>query len=166
MKNKGFTLVELMIVVTILGILAAIVLPEFQGHASESRESGAKSTLHTVRCQIELYKMQHDVKLGYVNSIAMTGDYVITQLTGTTAANGTASSSQVASATYPYGPYISEMAINPFNNLSTIKVVGSAVTDFSTQVDGTTGWLFQKESGTFKLNYSGTDSEGTAYVDY
>ncbi|MHC5179741.1 MAG: type IV pilin protein, partial [Planctomycetota bacterium] len=31
MKKNGFTLVELMIVVTILGILAAIVIPEFQG---------------------------------------------------------------------------------------------------------------------------------------
>ncbi|MHC5089176.1 MAG: type IV pilin protein, partial [Planctomycetota bacterium] len=60
MKKNGFTLVELMIVVTILGILAAIVIPEFQGHASQSRESAVKSSLHTVRCQIELYKMQHD----------------------------------------------------------------------------------------------------------
>lgn len=166
MKNKGFTLVELMIVVTILGILAAIVLPEFQGHASESRESGAKSTLHTVRSQIELYKMQHDVKLGYISTIAASGAYIVTQLTGTTMANGTADASKTPSGLYLYGPYLVEMPPNPFNNKTTIKTVGSAVTDFSTEVDGTTGWLFQKETGIFKLNYSGTDTDGVDFVDY
>ena len=60
MKNKAFTLVELIIVVTILGILAAIVLPTFQGNVAQARESTAKSDLMTIRNQIEMYKLHHN----------------------------------------------------------------------------------------------------------
>lgn len=45
----GFTLVELMIIVAILGILAAIALPEFQGHTQKARESTAKENLRLLR---------------------------------------------------------------------------------------------------------------------
>lgn len=56
---KAFTLVELLIVVVILGILAAIVVPQFS-NASDSAIKGAlKSQLQTVTSQTELYKVQN-----------------------------------------------------------------------------------------------------------
>ena len=68
MKRTGFTLVELMLIVAILGILGALVLPIYQGHASEAKISSARSNLHAMRAQIELYKMQHSGSLpGYVS---------------------------------------------------------------------------------------------------
>ena len=54
--KKAFTLVELMIVVAILGILAAIVIPEFQSHSEQASESAAKETLRTIRQQIEYFQ--------------------------------------------------------------------------------------------------------------
>ena len=51
--NKGgFTLVEILIVVIILGILAAIVIPQFTNASQDARKSSLSSQLQTVRSQI------------------------------------------------------------------------------------------------------------------
>lgn len=66
--KKAFTLVEILIVVAILGILAAIVLPQFQSHTQQAKESAAKDNLRILRNAIELYAAQHDgVPPGYPN---------------------------------------------------------------------------------------------------
>jgi len=61
--QKGFTLVEILIVVVILGILAAIVIPQFTEASTEAKTSSLCTDLQTVRSQIELYKIQHNDKL-------------------------------------------------------------------------------------------------------
>ena len=56
---QGFTLVEILIVVVILGILAAIVIPQFTRASESAQASSLASQLQTVRSQIELYQVQH-----------------------------------------------------------------------------------------------------------
>ena len=58
--KKGFTLVEILIVVVILGILAAIVIPQFTDASTEAKISSMRSDLQMMRSQIELYKVQHN----------------------------------------------------------------------------------------------------------
>src|SRR5215212_9742446 len=57
--KRGFTLVEILIVVIILGILAAIVIPQFTNASQDARKSSLVSQLQTIRSQLELYKLQH-----------------------------------------------------------------------------------------------------------
>jgi len=57
---RGFTLIEILIVVIILGILAAIVVPQFSSASTDARRSSLSATLSTLRVQIQYYKLQHN----------------------------------------------------------------------------------------------------------
>jgi prepilin-type N-terminal cleavage/methylation domain-containing protein len=58
--KRGFTLIEILIVVVILGILAAIIVPQFTDAAQDANESSARSQLQTIRSQIELHRVQNN----------------------------------------------------------------------------------------------------------
>jgi prepilin-type N-terminal cleavage/methylation domain-containing protein len=57
--RQAFTLIEILIVVVILGILAAIVIPQFTDASMEAASSNLRSQLQTIRSQIELYNVQN-----------------------------------------------------------------------------------------------------------
>ena len=134
MKNKGFSLVEIILVVAILGILGAIVFPTFQNHVTNAKESAIKSNLLTIRNQIEMYKLQHTgIPPGYVNGVEVSVDSLVLQLTATSSVTGAVSSSTIPTDSYFYGPYVRKIPENPYNGLSSIAYV-SAGTDFSATV--------------------------------
>ena len=147
--KKAFTLVELMIVVAILGIMAAIVIPEFQSHSEQASESAAKDTLRAVRQQIEYYAIQHNgVAPGYPgDDSAAVPDSAsfVTQMKD--------------------GGYISGLPRNPFNDETSISVLADADA-FPAAATGATGWVYQPKTKTIRLNWTGTDSAGVSYYAY
>jgi len=132
MKAKsGFTLVEILIVVVILGILAAIVIPQFTEASTEAKTSSLCTDLQTMRSQIELYKIQHNDALpGHGTAsfiLAMTGQTDVAGAVGT-----------------DYGPYIQKIPTNQFTDLDTIRE-----NDVADQGAGTHGWHFNTSTGAF-----------------
>jgi len=145
MKAKsGFTLVEILIVVVILGILAAIVIPQFTSASVDAKESALVSDLQAVRSQIELYKIHHNDNLPGTQA---TNDFV-TAMTSKTDQDGVVGTG----VTFKCGPYMREIPVNPFNLLNTVSESATAI---SGQGDSSTGWHFVTsgaDAGLFQAN--------------
>jgi general secretion pathway protein G len=143
MKAKsGFTLVEILIVVVILGILAAVVIPQFTEASTEAKTSSLCTDLQTVRSQIELYKVQHNDNLpGTVTGVSLEQ-----ALTGYTNVAGVI---QTGPGTNIYGPYMQKFPTNQFND-SAVVVTGTGTTPATAPGGG--GWWYNTDTGEFKAN--------------
>ena len=150
--KKAFTLIEILIVVAILGILAAIALPTFKGHMTEARESAAKDILRILRNAIELYAAQHNgVPPGYAGNDP----------------SNTLSSVLFFDQMVFSEHYLSELPENPFNGKRGIKMIANNE-DFPTApvMTDVWGWIYKPATKTIKLNWQGNDSAGVAYYQY
>ncbi len=152
----GFTLVELLIVVIILGVLAAIVIPQFTSSTEDAKLSTLDMNLAELRNAVELYYHQHggtypgenDNTDGSAAANAVEAQTsFIAQLTLYSAADG--QTAAVKDATYKYGPYIKrgQLPDNPFNELATI-VCDIAENDVTVAASGgAAGWKFYTTTG-------------------
>ena len=147
--KKGFTLVEILIVVIILGILAAIVIPQFTEASNDARESALVSDLQTVRSQLELYKVQHIERYPNLDEDgAADTDNFVTRLTGRTDQDGKVNTSGA------FGPYLQKFPTNPFASTNSNGVTfGTA--DPAPGNDNS-GWYFNTSTGKFSANDNST----------
>jgi len=63
-NEKGFTLIELVIIIVILSILAAVAIPKYQDLSSEAREAAARSALGSIRSGITIFYANQAVTTG------------------------------------------------------------------------------------------------------
>lgn len=131
-KAKGFTLVEILIVVVILGILAAIVIPQFTNASESAKASSLVSQLQTIRGQLELYQIQHN---GEYPDLSSNWD----QITETTDVDGTVQTGGSGA----FGPYMQQAPVNPFEDTSDVAQADGSL---GTAASGV-GWVYDVSNG-------------------
>jgi general secretion pathway protein G len=149
----GFTLVEILIVVIILGILAAIVIPQFTGAAQEARENVLRETLRNLRTQINVYRAQHrDVSPGYLPDGTPDKDVFVNQMTNATDVNG-----DTEAAVTPYGLYLRSMPENPMNQKASVEMDDDSGPANLTG-DDSDGWVFRPDDVAFVADLADYDT--------
>jgi len=165
--SKGFTLVEILVVVLLLAVIAAIVIPRFSNAAEMARSSTLADNLRAMRTQVSVYKAEHiGVSPGYPEgdiTKAATEAVFIAQMTMASDADGKTANPQTAG--YDFGPYISNLSANPVNGKSTIQIVGNGQ-PFPSEADDSHGYVYQPSTLMFKADSVGVDGNNRSYSDY
>ncbi len=137
-QKRGFTLIEVLAVVVLLGILAAVIIPQISGAGSEARISALATDIRRVRSQMELYKFHHNDQLPAFAG-ENSADFV-RRLTTQTDVDGDPG--------VDFGPYLQSLPVNRFNDLTTVRVNGAAA---GANIDG---WRFDTITGAFQADDS------------
>jgi general secretion pathway protein G len=132
-KRSGFTLIEVLIVVVIMAVLAATIIPQFSTSTKDAEDSQIEFNLHTLRSQVELYKVQHGGSYP-----AITNN--LKALTVKTNADGT------TTGTPTIGPYLLEIPTNGRTGAATV----TASTTGTEKTGG--GWLYDATTGKIWAN--------------
>jgi len=160
-QQTGFTLIEILIVVILIGILATVIVPQFRASSDDAKLSSLKTNLNIMRDAIRLYYHQHGNTYPGVKR-ALNGDDVINQgqselsffrqLTKYSEVTGNVSVTKTAAA--KYGPYIrgGRLPTNPYNDKNdlTCDITTADITARSS--DGLTGWKFYTQTGILIAN--------------
>jgi len=155
--RRAFTLVEILIVVIILGILAAVVIVNFADIPGTVKETNLKENLSKIRAHIQVYRNQH--------ADLQDGDRFADQLTKPT--NFAGDVADVRGGEYIYGPYIEQMPANPMTSLGTIRTTDDPSALFPPG-DQNAGWWYNSASGRFYADLADgvTDRDGQPYNRY
>lgn len=131
--GQAFTLIEMMLAITIVGILAATALIAVRDEANHAKDNTLRMNLYLLRTQIELYRQHHTGRLPTAT---------LAELTLATNAAGTIGQGP----TFLYGPYVNTVPENPYTGSAAVRVAASnPPTAASGAADA--GWLYDPTTG-------------------
>jgi MSHA pilin protein MshA len=128
-NQKGFTLIEVVIIIVILGILAAVAIPKYQDLSSEAKEAAARSSLGAMRSAITIYYATQAVRTG-------TASWPVYDSLKTVGV--------VMEQSIPSNPFVATLQ-------DSIYPVGAAVAKGTVQAGGA-GWVYKATTGEIWLN--------------
>ena len=136
--QAGFTLVELVVVIMILGILAAVAAPKLLSTSGDATDNGLKQSLSIIRDGIELYAADNGGALP--------------------PCTGTGADFRTAMADYIRGQF-------PASPVGTQDFDVTPVTGTGATADDATGWMYNTQDGTFICNSTATSNDGATTYD-
>ena len=159
---RGFTIVELLIVLIVLAILAAIIVPQFSAATDDAKLASLDATLANMRAAVDLYQQQHGF---YPSAVAASGascpragaagtgaaDSVqafVEQMAMYTDTAGRACAT--SDGTFKYGPYLKNTGLprNPFTASNALLISTAGALDMTASSSGG-GWKFDNKTGQF-----------------
>lgn len=154
--RRAFSMIELVIVVVIIGIIAAIAIPRMSRGTAAAADSALKSNLAILRNAIDLYQTEHN-GLYPTASAGATVEELLTQYSN---ADGSDTNPTKDTANgFIYGPYLRAIPTMPVGAEKGKKTIGATAT-------AGTAWVYDSGTGTVTPNASGNDSAGVAYSSY
>lgn len=172
--SHAFTLVEVLIVVVILGILAAIVLPQFSQASDDAKESALVQDLQTMRAQVELFKFHHGGTYPADGADANAFWEQMCKATKYDKLADTITVGAVGDADFPLGPYfLKDVPANPYNGGRGVQIVADVPGQTADETATVTvdskeikvGWFFNPATGRLKANCEKDAADGTALAD-
>jgi MSHA pilin protein MshA len=128
--QRGFTLIELVIIIVVLGILAAVAIPKYQDLSGEAREASARSALGSLRSGVTIF---------YANQAVQTG---------------TATWPTVAELRTPGTVMAQAIPPNPYQTVAPDSVVDATGQARGTVIGAEGGWAYNPATGEIWPNSS------------
>lgn len=137
-SRKGFSFTEVLVVIVVLAVLAAVALPKFTGSSPRNQDSALENDLHLVRNAVQLFKIDTGL---YPKALC---DLSATSAAGLKGIDESGTRIAVTTANW-HGPYIKTVPDDPVSKAA---------------------FTYSNTTGTVKSSATNNDSGGSAYSEY